>query len=432
MKKFCLRFLYEAGLICIWLAFLPNFLYQVIFKKKYRLSFFKRLGFSFPAIEKNGRTLVWVHAVSLGETKAVGSLIKAIKLKWDNPIILLSTATETGYAEACRQDQADYHVYLPFDFSWIIKRLVRRVAPDVVLLCESDFWLNFLQTSKEVGAKVALVNGKISLKSMNRLLKIPFFTEMLYEPFDLFCVQSELYADRFLKLGVSSEKIFATGNLKFDGHYPKLSSDQLVEWRRNLGVKEDDLVVVIGSTHAPEETWIMQAMSKVWEKFPALKVILVPRHPERFNEVASLLKKSKIGFRRYSQDASIGDESVILMDAMGQLLKCYQLADVAIVAGSYAERIGGHNIMEPCSYGVPVIFGPYMHGQPALVQLMLEYHAGIDVPIEKLGDELIDLLSHPNRRKALASGGLRLSKDVHGSTEKTLEVLSRFFYVVKK
>lgn len=432
MRGLGLKFLYEAGLICIWLAFLPNFLYQVIFKKKYRLSFFKRLGFSFPVIEKNGRTLVWVHAVSLGETKAVGSLIKAIKLKWGNPIILLSTATETGYSEACRLNQSDYQIYLPFDFSWIIKRLVHRVAPDVVLLCESDFWLNFLQAAKEVGAKVALVNGKISLRSMNRLLKVSFFTKILHAPFDLFCVQSELYADRFRELGVLSDKIFVTGNLKFDGHYPKLSSDQLVEWRKHLGIKENDLVIVIGSTHAPEEAWIMQAMSKVWGKFPALKVVLVPRHPERFNEVASLLKKSKIGFRRYSQDASIGDESVILMDAMGQLLKCYQLADIAVVAGSYAEGIGGHNIMEPCSYGVPVIFGPHMHGQPALVQLMLEYRAGIEVPIEKLGDELIDLLSHQKKRKALASGGIRLSKDVYGSTEKTLEVLNRFFYVVEK
>lgn len=415
---------YELGLLILGILLLPKLFYQLIFKGKYRKSLLKRFGSNFPLIKKGKRKLIWVHAVSLGETKAVAALVKTLRLEFKDAIILFSTTTETGYVEATRTITADFHVYMPFDFGWVIKPIIKRVVPDLVVLCESDFWYNFLSASKNVGARVAVVNGKISPTSHERLLKVPFFARALFDNIDLFCVQSNLYASRFESLGVPKEKIAVTGNMKFDGDYAKLPSVQLEAWRKELGINPSDPVLVVGSSHNPEESLFLKAMQQVWNNFPNLKLILVPRHPERFSEVAGLLQKSNISFRRLSQKYT-GSESpsVILIDAMGLLRKCYQLADVAIVAGSYTSKVGGHNILEPSWYGVPVIFGPHMHQQPDLVNLVHEYNAGLQVNIEELPQVLLDLLQDKQRSKSIGEAGLRLAGDVHGATSKTAALL---------
>ncbi len=417
------RGLYEIVLVIFGLLMLPKYLYQVVVKHKYRNSFLNRFGSRFPIIQKGERTLVWIHAVSLGETKAITPLVKSLRRELGNPIIVFSTTTETGHVEACRTVDADHHVYLPLDFGWVIRPIIRRTAPNLVVLCESDFWYNFLSASKECGAKIALVNGKVSSRSFKRFLKFPFVAESLFSPIDLFCVQSQLYGKRFESLGVPEEKIKVTGNIKLDGDYPKLSDQELQAWRMELGILPSDPVVVIGSTHNPEESLLMVEMEKVWAEFPNLKVIFVPRHPERFNEVAALLQKGKMGVRRLSQKGDQQGESVILVDAMGQLRKCYQLADVAIVAGSYTEKVGGHNILEPCWYGVPVIFGPHMYGQPDFVDLITEYQAGMQVSLENVAETVIDLLKDDSKHKVLSDGGFRLSSSVQGATKRTLDLL---------
>lgn len=417
-------FFYELCLFLIALAYLPVFLYQLIFKGKYRKSILKRLGSGFPVIKKEGRPLIWIHAPSMGETKAVAALVKQLKADFHHSQILFSTTTETGYTEACRNIAADYHAYLPFDFGWVIKSIVKRAKPDLVILCESDFWYNFLAASKKEGAMVVLVNGKLSVRSMERFVKVPFFAKKLFSCIDLFCLQSNTYKKRFEKLDIPPEKLVVTGNMKFDGDYARLPQEQLSAWRQELGINPTSKVLVVGSSHNPEETQILKAMSEVWAQHPDLKLMIVPRHPERFNEVAGILQKSNISFRRLSQKDSNGEQpSVILIDAMGLLRKCYQLADIAIVAGSYTPRVGGHNILEPSWYGVPVVFGPHMHTQPDLVELVNEYGAGLQVPMEELPKVLLKLLADKEQRKTIGEAGLRLAGDVHGATSKTLKLL---------
>lgn len=425
--------LYEICLLFLWIAAFPWFLYQWTFKKKYRKSILKRFGSGFPLIKKGKRPLIWIHAVSLGETKAVSTLVKTIKSEYNNPIIVFSTTTETGYVEACRAIAADYHVYLPFDFGWVVRPIIKRTAPDLLILCESDFWYNLLSSAKKSGATVVLVNGKISMKSLDRFKKVPFFAKPLFSNIDLYCVQSTLYKKRFEQLGIHPDKIQVTGNMKLDGDYGKLPTQQLEAWRKELGIQPKDPVLVIGSSHHPEETQLLGVLAHVWKQFPNLRVVLVPRHPERFNEVAGILQKSNINFRRLSQKNT--DESsvpVILIDAMGLLRKCYQLADVAVVAGSYTPKIGGHNILEPSWYGVPVLFGPYMHTQPDLVDLIREYGAGHQVTIDDLPEELISLLKDPDKRKKIGKAGLRLATDVHGATSKTNQLIKRQVNSFKK
>jgi len=416
--------LYELLLFVLALIMLPYLLFQLIVKKKYRGSILQKLGIGFPKVDKKGGPLLWIHAISLGETKAIAPLVKMLKSQENPPTILFSNVTETGHTEALKIVQADYHVYLPFDFGWIINRIVKRVSPEMVILCESDFWYNFLRTSKKLGASVVLVNGKISERSLHRFLKVPTLSRRLFTLIDLLCVQNQLYGDRFQRLGVSKEKVVVTGNIKFDAVYPKAPADNLKELRHHFGLAESDPVIVMGSSHSPEELIFIQTLEKVWKKYPNVKGIVVPRHPERFNEVAALLEKHNIAFHRFSQKGTPANQPrVILVDAMGQLLLCYQIAKIAIVAGSYVERIGGHNILEPVWYGVPVLFGPHMQNQPDMVDLMRDYDAGIQVSSEALPGVIEDLLGDEKRCKKLGINGLRLFSDIHGATAKTFALL---------
>ena len=173
-----LSFFYEIALWLLALIYLPKLIYDYFFRKKYNQSIARRLGFNFPLITKGKRSLVWVHAVSVGETKAISSLIKTIRNQLNNPIIVISSITETGHDEAKRSIQlADYHVYLPIDFRFIIRPIIKRAAPDLVILTETDFWYNFLKSAKDSGAVIALVNGKISERSFRRFKKTPYFTK---------------------------------------------------------------------------------------------------------------------------------------------------------------------------------------------------------------------------------------------------------------
>lgn len=419
-----ITFLYNFGLFFLALIALPKFLFMWIFHKKYRTSFAKRFGWGFPIIKKGERPLIWIHAVSVGETRAIVPLVKLIKNEKPDALILISSVTETGHAEALRSIQgADFHVFLPFDLLWIVKPIVRKIKPDLVLLCESDFWFNFLKAVKEENGKVVLINGKISERSTKRFSWVPFFAKSLFQLIDLFCLQNVVYKDRFKKF-VPQEKMVVTGNMKFDDKYPQLSPEELAKWRTQLGIEPEDSLLVIGSSHDPEETLFIKNLHSLWKKYPRLKVILVPRHPERFNPVAYLLQKENIPFQRVSKPT--GESTpVVLGDAMGILRKCYQIGDIAIVAGSYTEKVGGHNILEPCWYGVPVLFGPHMHSQPEMVDLVNEYGAGLQVKPEMLQSTLDDLLANLSKRKKLGSAGLKLVADIHGATQRTWEKIEK-------
>lgn len=422
-------FFYEIALWFLALSYLPKLIYDYFFRKKYKRSIIRRLGFNFPLIKKGKRPLIWVHAVSVGETKAISSLVKTMRNQLSNPVIVISSITETGHAEAKRSIQhADYHVYLPIDFRFIIGPIIKRTAPDLIVLSETDFWYNFLKSAKDAGAAVALVNGKISERSFSRLQKNPFFAKKLFSFFNICCIQSKHYRERFAALGLDENRMQVTGNLKFDDECSRLSKEQYETWKKQFHITPENQIVVVGSSHDPEEKLILEQFKSIWAQLPNVKLMIVPRHPERFNTVAGLLEKENIPYMRFSQlAAGFQNAKVILVDAMGLLRKCYQLADLAIVAGSYTPRIGGHNILEPSWYGVPVIYGPFMHSQPELVELMEEYGAGVQVAMENLGAEVLELLKDPEKRAAIGQNGLRMLKDVNGATQKTWQILKPLF-----
>lgn len=422
-----LSILYECVLLLLAFAMFPRMLYQRWRYGKPLNAFLQKWGRSFPHINKGNRTLVWIHAVSVGETKAVAALAKMLKESMDNPILIISSVTATGHAEAKRNIAiADYYLFLPFDLRFVIKPIVDRVKPDIVVLSETDFWYNFLRFSKQNGAFIALVNGKISERSMRRLITFSLFSKALFSCIDIFCIQNEIYQKRFEQIGVNRKKCFITGNTKLDEEAAFLSAQELSSLRAHFAISADDLVVVVGSTHHPEEKLILDLLPQIWEQFPNVKVLIVPRHPERFDEVAALITEKKYPFGRFtSKDSLSGTEKVILVDAMGILRKCYQLATLAIVGGSFTERVGGHNIVEPTFYGVPVFFGPYMHTQQELVDLVKHYHAGRQVDIAGLIPAVLACLSDEKVLKELSLGGRQLSCEVKGASNRTLQHLLR-------
>ncbi|MBX9923629.1 MAG: 3-deoxy-D-manno-octulosonic acid transferase [Rhabdochlamydiaceae bacterium] len=417
-----LFFGYDLLLIFSMLFLLPKFLWRRIVHGEYKGLFFSYFGLSLPKVsEKKGRVFL-LHAVSMGETKAAASLFAQLKALYPQDQFYITSRTETGHAEAKRiLAKADGQFLLPVDFSWAMRRFFHRLKPDVVVLVESEFWLHFLKYAKASGALVCLVSGRLSSRSFERFQKLSFFSRLLFSYFDLICVQNELFQEHFLQLGIDPSKVFVTGNLKLDTPFTSVDTQSL---RQKMGIKEADFVLVIASTHPGEEEKILQSLSVLCHDVPSLKLLFVPRHPHRFIEVEEMLKKAPFPMIAHSRiEQKTGNEKIFLIDAMGLLLSFYQIADLAIVGGSFLPGLRGHNVFEPIQAGAAVIFGPYMGDQKDFVQSILEAQAGIQVSLEELKDKTSYLLQDPLARIAMQEKGRTLFLQMQGSSLRTCKFI---------
>jgi len=414
-------FLYDIALFFLALLALPRFAYQLIFRGKYRKSFFARLG-GVALKEREGKKLIFIHAVSLGETKAIVPLVKRLKEKHPSALFVVSSITETGHEEARRSlSFADQHIFLPYDFSFLMRPLIKRLRPDLVVIAETDFWLNFLRFAKAQHARIVVVNGKMSEKTEARHRLFPPFAKRLFALIDLFLVQSAEYGERFLHFLVPPSKISVTGNLKFDVTVKEPTPEEKAVWRDKLSIKLSDPTILLASTHEGEEQLLIPSILSLREQFPTLKVVVAPRHPERFALVAKKLEKMNYPVVEFSKmpSVSVSDNQVILFDVMGKLSHIFPLVDCAVIGGSFVEGIGGHNILEPLYFETPVFFGPYMHKQKELVALVDRYGAGLKMDGTKVRDALLELLTDEKKRRHLKERGRTLLAESRGSLEKT-------------
>ena len=409
MFSFC----YNLALLLLTLASLPQILWKW---SKYKGSIAQRLSFSLPPFTKKGTTY-WIHAVSVGETKAAAALYQEIKRQEPNATILISSTTRTGHLEAKESmPDAAAHFFLPLDFSWGIRRALRHFSPAVLFLTEGDFWYHLTKEAKGQGAKVFLVSGKLSERSAKRFQTLRFFSRPLFSQFDALCIQSPRHEERFLSIGVPAHRLFITGNLKLN---TPLSLDPQEKETLSTQLKLSSTpVITIGSTHAKEEEALL-----CLAEIPHIKILLAPRHPERFTEVAALLERKGIAYGKYSNYAALtGEEKVILIDAMGKLSTCYALSTLAIVGGSFLPGVGGHNIFEPVALGTPVLFGPHMENQLDLQALILSAGAGLQLTTEELFKELPHLIQN---RERLSTHCQTLLASTQGIAEKTFSTLKR-------
>ncbi len=413
-------FFYPSVLVIGFLFYFP----KIVLRKKAGPSLKQRLGLFDAGKTKSKPLLFWIHSVSLGETKAVLPLVKRLKQHYgDEAEFIHSTCTATGYEEGkkalpfCLE-----HLYLPLDLKWIMRKWMRRFQPDHVIISETDLWRNFLAEAKRQGATCTIVNGKMSEKSCQMYESLPMWGRHIFSFVDLVAVQSPLYKKRYQRAGVAEDKIAVTGNLKIDQVTPEIREPE--KWKRSLGLSEEDQILVIGSSHDPEERWLLEVLDSLWGLLPHLKVMLVPRHPERFDAVASLLEECGQPYIRLSS-LEKKPFKILLIDQMGVLKSCYQIADVCLVAGSYLEKVGGHNILEPAEFGKPVIFGPCMSSQPELLELCKTYESGLQVEMKDLHRTLLSLMPSQTEKERLGRNGKRLIEDHRGATEKTFALIEK-------
>jgi len=361
-----------------------------------------------------------IHAVSVGEAKAVAPLYDRLKAKYPDAFFTITSITQTGHAAAKRfLKEADLYAFSPIDFKRPVRRLLDVAQPDVIILSEGDLWLNFLSEAKKRGAAIFLASAKLSEKSFSRLKKFSFFTKKLLAPIDHIACQSKLYEQRFRDLGKDPSQISVTGNLKYDEPFYPQS-----DLKAKLGYKKSDRVIVIGSTHPAEEELILKQLKPLLDQDEKLHLIFVPRHPQRWDGVFDMLQQSGYSTSRYTaMDKTQKPGRLFLVDQMGLLCDLYTIADISIVAGSFTSKIGGHNIFEPLLAKSALVFGPHMYTQLPMREKALEAEAGIESDANRLGKDIGDLLADKKFRRDLVKRGEALIKDCQGSSQATLEAL---------
>jgi len=415
--------LLSLGLIVL----IPHFLFQALAHGKYIAGLRQRLG-SLPPT--NGKPVIWLHCVSVGETQAARPLAQRVKREFPHHALVVSTITLTGQklARDVFRTQAESVFYFPFDWRWSVRRALKTINPAAVLIMETELWPNFLRECKARHIPVALVNGRISRQSFRRYKLIRFFLQRVLACLSLAVMQSDTDAGRLRELGMSDERLYTAGNLKFDAEFARELTTKTTEIRNRFGLQSGVPLILAASTHAPEEEVILETVKQLQ---PA-RLMLAPRHPERFNEVATLIQKSGLSWTRRTDPPAPGDAgaTVILLDTIGELPATYSLADIVFVGGSIIDR-GGHNVLEPAAAGAAVVTGAHTHNFHAIVDLMAEAKAIVQLPAvetSEAGAELThvlkNLLANTDEREELGRRAKQLVTDNQGATERTVTFIA--------
>ncbi|MGI8467775.1 MAG: 3-deoxy-D-manno-octulosonic acid transferase [Pyrinomonadaceae bacterium] len=427
-------FLYSLLLTIGFLFLLPRFLFQ----KKYAAGFRERFG-NLPDFDAQGKPVVWLHCVSVGETQAARPLVAELLENFPEYKLVVSTTTLTGQTLAGEifREKAALVFYFPFDWKFSARRALNKIKPDIILLMETEIWFNFLREAGKSGAKTIIVNGRLSEKSANRYKIIRRAMRRVLRYVDLALMQTGADAQRLLSLGIRSARVKVTGNIKFDQPTDETESELTNKFRERFQISEDAPLIVAASTHAPEEEWILDAFKNLRENFAASppRLLIAPRHPERFDEVSALVKKSGFDYARRSENESANDRSaeIILLDSIGELRAVYPLAEIVFVGGSLIPH-GGQNILEPAAAQKAIVTGFYTTNFEKIVEEFLAKDALIQLPKltekqipENLFRVFAELLNDAERRETLAENAFGVMRANRGASRKTIEFLKPIF-----
>ncbi|HEU4875230.1 MAG TPA: 3-deoxy-D-manno-octulosonic acid transferase [Pyrinomonadaceae bacterium] len=414
--------LLTLGLIVL----IPHFLFQALAHGKYIAGLRQRLG-AVPPLD--GKPVIWLHCVSVGETQAARPLAQRLKQAFPHHALVVSTVTLTGQtlARDVFRDQAESVFYFPFDWRWSARRALKAINPAAVLIMETELWPNFLRECKARRIPVALVNGRISRQSYRRYKMIKFFLRRVLSCLSIAVMQSETDAERLESLGMAREKLFTAGNLKFDSEVAGELSGRTEELKQRFGLRSGAPLILAASTHSPEEEMMLESIKQLRMKQP-VRLMIAPRRPERFNEVAALIQKSGLNWARKTNapQREDTDAAVILLDTIGELRATYSLADVVFVGGSIVDK-GGHNVLEPAAAGAAVVTGAHTHNFHAVVDLMVEAGALVQLPpvitTKEITNVFSNLLASPGDRDALGRRAKQLVTDNQGATDRTIKLI---------
>lgn len=427
--------LLTLGLIVL----IPRFLLQAIAHGKYLPGLRQRLG-SIPQLSESTQPTVWLHCVSVGETQAARPFVHELRKQLPDCRLVVSTVTVTGQkvARTVFKDDAAEIIYFPFDWAWCVRRSLRAISPDVVLMLETELWPNFLRHCRKRGVPVGVINGRISKKSYRGYNLIKFFVRRILKDINLAVMQTESDRERIRSLGMARSQAIVGGNLKFDASPPAKSDALTEQMRSRFCLSADVPLILAASTHATEERIIVDSfrMLRGGSNAP-MRLAIAPRHPERFSEVASVLEKSGLRWVRRSSAPQPHDveAEVILFDSIGELTSIYPLSTIVFVGGSLVEK-GGHNVLEPAAAGVPVITGAHTDNFESIVQMLQEHDAIVRLPpfeqpevTTALRDALESLLSSEERRSQVAGNASQLLEMNRGAAEKTMKLVTPLFKI---
>ncbi|MGA8500582.1 MAG: 3-deoxy-D-manno-octulosonic acid transferase [Candidatus Sulfotelmatobacter sp.] len=413
-------FLYSVALAVAMLVSLPYWLLQMARHNKYSKGLAERLG-RLPSrlqLPKEQEPVIWVHAVSVGEVLAVAGLVEELQRRFPEHRIFISTTTDTGQALARKRFGEASVFYFPMDFAFAIRPYLRALRPRIVVIAETEFWPNFLRLAHASGARIAVVNARISDRSWPSYRRFRGLLRRLLVNVDLFLAQTPADAARLRDIGAAPERVRVTGNLKFD--VPAPAPPAIVESaRKSIVATGAGPVLVCGSTVEGEETLLLKAFENLLVQHPGAVMILAPRHPERFAAVAALLEQMSIRFlRRSLWNGEPLTSGVLLLDTIGELAPLYALADIAFVGGSLVPR-GGHNIIEPAQHGVATVVGNHTENFRDIVSLFESRDAVRIVGPAELPLVLLELLANEEERRALGRRAADTMRSQIGATART-------------
>lgn len=437
MLAWCLNAVY----LTVLLLASPWLLYRRVVQKKPVAGLGDKLAGRI-ARQHPDRPCVWFHAVSVGEVLQLPTLIADFVATHPQHELLITTTTGTGFDVAQQKFPQHTIGYWPFDFTWAVTRALTTVRPEMVVLVELELWPNFLLAAKSMQIPVVLINGRISTNSFRGYQRLTALWKRVLPALTRCAVQTEEYAERLIALGVPSNRVTVTGNIKFDRVQSNRRNPKTDELRRFFGMADDALVFIAGSTQETEEAVAIATWEALRTEFPQLRLILVPRHKERFEEVAQLVASQGHSVRRRSQELRVESQEpdktasayhppptthhppICLLDTLGELGACWGLADVAFVGGSLTKR-GGQNMLEPAGYGAAVLFGPNTRNFKDIVEQLL---AGNAAHVVQGSDELTatvrELLRDSKERQRMGHAAREFVQSQHGATAKTLAVMA--------
>ena len=416
---------YSALLAAALVVGAPWWLVRMVTSGRYRAGLAGRLG-RIPAGMAEavaGRKVIWLHAVSVGEVMAATELVRALRGQMPDWVIAISTTTETGQHLARERFGSHSPVfYMPLDFAALMRRYLRVLQPQMVVLMESELWPNLIETCASGGIPIAVVNGRVSDRSLPRYLRLKHLWAPILQRISLILAQSEENGARFLQIGAPADRVRVSGNLKYD---VRAAENTPMTTRLRELLAEDAPIIVAGSTLDGEETLLLREWPKVLEEHPSAVLILAPRRPERFGAVAGLIETAGFDLLRAS---ALGpgheqrSDGVILLDTIGDLGSVYSLGKVAFVGGSLVPQ-GGHNPLEPARFGVPVVMGPSSENFREIVDTMRSVEAIRIVEPSELGAALSDLLTDGGKARTIGERGHEVFLGQAGATARTVECL---------
>ncbi|MEQ9407229.1 MAG: 3-deoxy-D-manno-octulosonic acid transferase [Fuerstiella sp.] len=406
----------------------PMIAWRALRHGRYRRGWREKLFGQLQPVADRRQPVVWFHAVSVGEILHLQKVVDAFRrMTGEQFHIVVTSSTDTGF-ELAESRFPDCSVsWFPLDFSWAVDAAIRRVNPAMVVLMELELWPNFLLSCRRHSVATALINARMSDRSFAGYRRLNHFIRPLFHHFTVVAAQTEEYAARLIQLGTPQDQTHVTGSVKFDGVLSNRDNSATGKLRELFQIQDSDLILIAGSTQHPEEQLAVNAWQQLRQHHPALRLIIVPRHRERFDEVAGLIQQSQCRVLRRSAltpGAEVSADAVILLDTIGELSACWGLADIAFVGGSFGSR-GGQNMLEPAAFGAAVLFGPNTSNFRDIVSRLLTIDGAIRLTEEAdLATCVESLLNDPPRRRQLGLAARNMVLSQQGALMKTTKLLT--------